>query len=189
MLVGGFAESTYVQGKIRRELPELRLVVPEDAGLAVLKGAVIYGHNPSLVVSRIMPYTYGMGGLETFDPKTHFGRDKINKGGRWYVYDWFKIFVKVNEHINVNHRVTHSVSPSHPMLVCAVYRTVLLGPKFTTDKECELLGQLVMRVREDIPLQDQIYDVTFMFGDTELLVTVKDTTTGRENRLTLNCLK
>ncbi|KAH3717970.1 heat shock 70 kDa protein 12A-like [Dreissena polymorpha] len=188
MLVGGFAESTFVQEKIRRELPEIRLVVPEDAGLAVLKGAVIYGHNPSLVASRIMPYTYGIECLKLFDPKKHFGRIKTNKDGKWLVRS-FRVFVKINEQINENHRVTYSFNPVSTMPCTCVYRTVLPDPEFVTDKECELLGTLSIRVREDVPLGDQTYNVTFMFGDTELLVIVKDTTTGKEDQLTLNCLE
>ncbi|KAH3717968.1 hypothetical protein DPMN_060765 [Dreissena polymorpha] len=167
----------------------MRLVVPEDAGLAVRKGAVIYGHNPSLVASQILPYTYGIECLELFDPKKHFGGNKINKGGRWYVGNCFKEFVQVNENINVNHRVTHLVTPTESNSYLIVYRTVLLDPKFVTNKECEILGTLFIRIPQDVPLDDQKYNVTFMFGDTELRVIVEDTTTGKEDQLTFNCLK
>ena len=46
LIVGGFSESPLIQDAIKKAFPQLRVIVPEDAGLVVLKGAVIYGHQP-----------------------------------------------------------------------------------------------------------------------------------------------
>ncbi|XP_052791590.1 heat shock 70 kDa protein 12B-like [Mya arenaria] len=44
LLVGGYAESSVLQQAFRDNFPNKRLIVPEEAGLAVLKGAVLFGH-------------------------------------------------------------------------------------------------------------------------------------------------
>ncbi|KAH3890205.1 hypothetical protein DPMN_014277 [Dreissena polymorpha] len=189
MLVGGLAESKYIQTKLINNLPEIQLIVPEDAGLAVLKGAVIFGHTPSLVASRIMAYTYGIGAVELFNRTKHFGREKFLKDGNWYAGHCFKIFVHVNEEILSRHRVSHIFVPLNATSRIPVYRTLSVEPKYTTDPGCELLGEINIQNRTDIPLDDQKHNVTFMFGETELLVSVMDPSTGKEEQLTLNCLK
>ena len=45
LLVGGFGESHYAQEKIILAFPEKRILVPKDAGIVVLKGAVLCGHD------------------------------------------------------------------------------------------------------------------------------------------------
>ncbi|WAR14060.1 HS12A-like protein [Mya arenaria] len=37
ILLGSFGESAYVQERVRNEIADVRLIVPSDAGLAVLK--------------------------------------------------------------------------------------------------------------------------------------------------------
>ncbi|XP_063447986.1 uncharacterized protein LOC134727535 [Mytilus trossulus] len=49
LLVGGFAESEILQDKIRKSFPEKVLVVFEESDLIVLKGAVLYGHQPHII--------------------------------------------------------------------------------------------------------------------------------------------
>ena len=42
LLVGGFAESPMLQEDVKEAFSEIKVTVPQDAGLAVLKGAVVY---------------------------------------------------------------------------------------------------------------------------------------------------
>jgi hypothetical protein len=44
-MVGGFSESTILQEHIKKGFPDKNLFIPKEAGLAVLKGAVIFGHT------------------------------------------------------------------------------------------------------------------------------------------------
>jgi len=53
MLVGGFAKSKLLQNAIQTKFKGQRIIVPEDADLAVLKGAVLYGHNPETIDPRV----------------------------------------------------------------------------------------------------------------------------------------
>lgn len=45
VMVGGFCESEVLQAKIRERFPQMKVIAPDQAGLAVLKGAVIFGHE------------------------------------------------------------------------------------------------------------------------------------------------
>ncbi|XP_045204409.2 heat shock 70 kDa protein 12A-like isoform X2 [Mercenaria mercenaria] len=72
LLVGCFAESEIVQQRIREAFPNKRVIVPSESGLSVLKGAVLLGHFPRIMKSRISKYTYGtevINRFETGQPK------------------------------------------------------------------------------------------------------------------------
>jgi hypothetical protein len=42
-----------------------------EAGLSVLKGAVLFGHKPDYIASRVMRFSYGTDVTRLFDPKCH----------------------------------------------------------------------------------------------------------------------
>ena len=57
LMVGGYSESAILQSAIRSAFKG-RVLVPADASLCVLKGAVAFGHNPTIVTSRVARKTY-----------------------------------------------------------------------------------------------------------------------------------
>lgn len=72
LMVGGFSSSSILQDQIKTNFPSLKIVVPNDAGLASLKGAVLYGHN-----LRIMSLFYGVSSrVDDSDKDDHKTRDK-----------------------------------------------------------------------------------------------------------------
>ena len=90
-LVGGFAESAIVQEAIRAEfghamnviIPQVRLrelqvessvlclFALQGVGVAVLRGAVLYGLDPSVVHVRRATKTYGIGVIKPFNEEEH----------------------------------------------------------------------------------------------------------------------
>ena len=78
LMVGGFSESDILQCRVKHTFPNMKVIIPNEAGLAVLKGAVIYGHEPETITSRICRYTYGVDTCVPFVPgKVHFRCHKI----------------------------------------------------------------------------------------------------------------
>ncbi|KAH3821746.1 hypothetical protein DPMN_123513 [Dreissena polymorpha] len=189
ILCGGFAESPYVQDRFKNELPDIKLIVPEEAGLAVLKGAVLFGHNPKILASRVMTHTYGLSISKDFDDKTHAEDRKICVDGDWKVENCFEVFVRASEEIPVDHCVSHYFKPLGPVTDIPVFRTLSENPRYTTDPGCELLGSFEITNIPNIPFIDQEIGITFMFGLTELLVKAKHMTNRKEEVLTINCLQ
>ncbi|XP_062599203.1 heat shock 70 kDa protein 12B-like [Saccostrea cucullata] len=68
LLVGGFANSKLIYQAVKEKFPSKHVYCPPDADLSVLKGAVIYGHNPDLVASRICRVWLGVIPNEDFSP-------------------------------------------------------------------------------------------------------------------------
>ncbi|XP_040929846.1 heat shock 70 kDa protein 12A isoform X5 [Betta splendens] len=66
-LVGGFAESSLLQQAVQNMLQgRSRIIIPHDVGLTILKGAVLFGLDPSIIKVRRSPLTYGVGVLNRF---------------------------------------------------------------------------------------------------------------------------
>ena len=86
-LVGGFAESPLLQvsfflenydfkicfqEEIRANFSnQLNVVIPQGVGIAVLKGAVLYGLDPAIVHVRRAKVTYGIGVIKPFKQGVH----------------------------------------------------------------------------------------------------------------------
>ncbi|WAR14077.1 HS12A-like protein [Mya arenaria] len=155
ILVGGFGESPYVQKKMRNEIPAVRLIVPGDAGLAVVKGAVRFGNNATIVPYRIMKYTYGTRMFDIFDGKKHPNEKQVWLDEKWLVDNCFNVFVRVNEEVGMGQQVTRESTPALKISKTQVYRTTQDNPKYTTDAGCELLGTVQLESSTDIPLQQQ----------------------------------
>ena len=55
LMVGGFSESQYIQQRVKERFEgqnNVRVMIPMEAGLAVLKGAVVFGRQPQSISSR-----------------------------------------------------------------------------------------------------------------------------------------
>lgn len=55
LMVGGFSESPVVLDAIMKAFPDKRVIVPVDAGLAMLRGAVLFGHQSNSVLKSAPP--------------------------------------------------------------------------------------------------------------------------------------
>lgn len=54
-LVGGFAESPMLQKAVQRALGRTcRIIIPHNVGLTILKGAVLFGLDPTVVSALLL---------------------------------------------------------------------------------------------------------------------------------------
>ena len=57
IMIGGFSESPMLQQVVKNAFPQCSIIIPQEPGMAVLKGAVLFGHNPHMTTAQIR-YTY-----------------------------------------------------------------------------------------------------------------------------------
>ncbi|XP_052235940.1 heat shock 70 kDa protein 12A-like isoform X8 [Dreissena polymorpha] len=93
LMVGGYSESPLLQETIRMEFPRMKVIIPTDAGLSVLKGAVIFGHSPTFIKERISKYTYGTNASGRFDDSKHPLEKRTLIGGVYRCVDIFVVLV------------------------------------------------------------------------------------------------
>lgn len=58
VLFGDLAESMIIKRAVEQEFPLKTVVVPEEPSLAILKGAVLCGHDPGIIGNELNRYRY-----------------------------------------------------------------------------------------------------------------------------------
>ncbi|WAR02194.1 HS12B-like protein [Mya arenaria] len=188
LLVGGFGECALVQDALRKQITNKRLIVPNEAGLAVLKGAVRFGHIPDIVALRVMRYTYGIRTLAPFNPAVHQIQYKILQGGEEWLDGYFTKFVEANSEFKVGSVVEQHFEPKNPSSsLIDIFTSPDQNPFLVYDDGCQRIGNLVVEHPEG-EMEDKAFVVYFEFGETELFVKVKVKKTGREFYKTIDCL-
>lgn len=170
LMVGGFSESWILQECIRKAFPDRQVIVPKEAGLAVLRGAVMFGFFQNTITSRIAKYTYGVDKNVAFNPTIHEESKREIIEGVEYCTDIFDTHVRAGEELYLDEepakRYYIPVTPKQSFVSFRIYMSRESCPKYVD--HCTLLGQVVVNV--PVGSKDRIVDVRMKFGSTELTV-------------------
>lgn len=182
LMVGGFSESTMLQEAVKGSFCDKRVIVPEDAGLAVLMGAVIFGHQPSAIVSRVSRYTYGLKTYRMFDPAIHPHSRKVVIGDRQLCQGCFDKHVEVGQEVEVGmafgdkEYIPPGVNDSS--MTVKIFTSDKKDPCFVDECGCTYIGSLTIDF-SDIPrFHDKAATVKLIYGRTEIGVEAKRCSTG-----------
>lgn len=174
LLVGGFGKSDLIQNEMKTKFPDHRLVIPEEAGIAVLKGAVLYGHDPSIISSRVTRFTYGVSGIVPFEQGKHSETKKIKRDDKDYCIEVFTPIQAKNESVlrGTYVRKAYPVENSYNLKV-SIYASTEEFPMYVDDESCKKVGTIEMELP---PTSDPIkfVDIEFCFSDTEITVKAHD---------------
>ncbi|XP_060083361.1 heat shock 70 kDa protein 12A-like [Ylistrum balloti] len=172
LMVGGFSECVLIQDAIRSNFPDKRIIIPEDAGLAVVKGAVLFGHNPQTIISRKAKYTYGISITRPFTSSDPIQK-RITVRGQDKCSDAFSKHVEVNQKVMVGEPLeTQRYTPLYADSTSVVVKIFISdeeNPRYTTDASCNYLGKIVVPLSPGSDENTNI-EVRMTFGDTELAV-------------------
>lgn len=174
LMVGGFSESKFVQEKIKERFEGnggVRVLIPEESGLAVLKGAVVFGRQPESIVSRKLRYTYGAEITPPFDPSKHDENKRTKDGKR--CNNVFRAFMERGTEFQQGQALStiyHTTTPFQKTIGLKIFCTEQDADiKYTTDEGCTFVGTLTMKLNTPTKeLQD--LKVEYVFGGTELKV-------------------
>ncbi|KAL3880082.1 hypothetical protein ACJMK2_032351 [Sinanodonta woodiana] len=191
LMVGGFSESPMLRHAIQTSFPQMRVVVPNEAGLAVLKGAVIFGHQPKIVYSRVSKYTYGIKVIR--EAKSDDPQDKlyIESDGRWMCKDAFSKHVEIGQEIEVDSKMGEMYTPiseEHKYLEIALYTSTKKTPKFIDEEGCTLLGTIHVKLAKSGGRDREVF-VQLIFGGTELGVEAIEKKTRKVTQAFFNYLE
>lgn len=192
LLVGGSAESEHIQNELRKAFSSVKLVVPSEAGLAVLKGAVIFGHCPTMITSRILRFTYGTNTSPDFDPKIHREDKKITIDGVERCKDYFSAILNAGTEVKIGQKIIESYSTTSTFQTGANVR-IFCSPrtevKYIDDEECFQLGELFIpftgNLIAKLLFKENPFVVEYTFWDTELKMTAIDLLSGNRTSCTL----
>jgi len=174
LMVGGFSESPVVREAIKEAFSSrICVVAPAEPGLAVLKGAVLFGHSPSAISTRVSRYTYGVAVTTDFNPNMHAQSSLfVDQNGRQLCRDVFSKIVTTGENVDSDDwqlREYVIMDRMRPLDI-AVYASEADNPILVTDPGTHRLG--VIEVKKPIGgwRSGAKLKVEMMFGGTELSV-------------------
>ncbi|XP_060556739.1 heat shock 70 kDa protein 12A-like isoform X4 [Ruditapes philippinarum] len=206
VLVGGFAESPIVVQHIRQAIvenfPDVKVVVPTSPFQAVLKGAVLYGHDPMIFRSRIARCTFGVKINCVFNEKMHDKEKKwLNtEDNKYYCKDVLDVHVGKGQSVILKEQLEeHRYKPMYKnqeSVKLSIYAsdrapmnsTVGGEPKYvmyTTDEGCKKIGEAVFETSDTTLGTERNLLVRMVYGGTELSVIVTDETSGKDFPLSI----
>ncbi|XP_053373565.1 heat shock 70 kDa protein 12A-like [Mercenaria mercenaria] len=190
LLVGGFSDSPYVRERIvreiKREAPEIDVVKPLDAGLHVLKGAVLTTLRPNHISERISRYTYGFRVAVPFDERQHpeHLKDKRASGAE-YCSDIFHKCIEIGQRLKFGdtikcefHGQREHIRSKLEACSTELYRSVLANPRYCTPEEgCERVGVVTHHPPMEGWGNIVMFTAEVYIGETEFKISVINGTT------------
>ena len=148
LLVGGFAESIFLQEEIKKKFSvRCKVLVPRHASIAVPQGAVIYGNKPTSITKRVISTTYGVKCSTDFIPGVHPEEKKSFIDGREKSKDVFSCLVRKNKVIKVRQRIKniyHPPTSDTTSVLIAFHVTTYPNTKYTTDSGGNKIGSIII---------------------------------------------
>ncbi|XP_037127267.1 heat shock 70 kDa protein 12A isoform X3 [Syngnathus acus] len=192
-LVGGFAESALLQQAVQNMLQgRSRIIIPHDVGLTILKGAVLFGLDPSIIKVRRSPLTYGVGVLNRFVEGKHPPDKLLVKDGTRWCTDVFDTFIAADQSVALGEMVKRSYTPAKPsqqIIVIHVYCAEKEKVAFISESGVKKCGSLRLDVSGTESAAPRREIQTLMqFGDTEIRAVAVDVSTGRTVKASIDFL-
>ena len=185
-MVGSFSKSNYLiesdRQKTHSRVPPQHIINPPDSSMAIVKGAVMYGINPSIVQERVAARSYGFCVLHEVNSATHpKSKAAIHNNVKWskYIYDEFlecgQWVCNSGEPIKRRH---FPVEPDQPNMLIKVYsapHTV----KYVDDKGSKHMASIVVDMPDLTGGINRNVIVEIGFDGPEIHVVAKDGNTGK----------
>lgn len=194
-LVGGFAESPLLQSAVREAFgSQMQIIIPHDVSLTILKGAVMFGLNPTVIRVRRATMTYGVGVLNRYIPGKHPKSKLVKKNGVEWCTDILDKFVVADQAIQLGDKVTRSYAPAKPgqnYTLITIYTSLEENVSYVTDLGVKKCGQLKIEL-PDVETHNgrkpREIQASMEFGDTEIRVSAIDVLTGLEAKANIDFL-
>ncbi|XP_059677235.1 heat shock 70 kDa protein 12A isoform X1 [Gavia stellata] len=193
-LVGGFAESPLLQQAVQSAFgSRCRVIIPQDVGLTILKGAVLFGLDPAVIKVRRSPLTYGVGVLNRFVEGKHPPEKLLIKDGTRWCTDVFDKFISADQSVALGETVTRSYTPAKPsqlVIVINIYSSEQDNVSFITEsgvKKCGTLRLDLTGTDASVPNRREIKTL-MQFGDTEIKAMAIDVATSKSVKVGIDFL-
>ncbi|XP_069131145.1 heat shock 70 kDa protein 12B-like isoform X1 [Argopecten irradians] len=191
MMVGGFSDCELVDRAIHDNFSRIKILNPKDGVLAVLKGAVIFGHKPMAIASRVARYTYGYETWPKFNSEIDPEELKVEHDEEEYCRGVFQPFIHKGTEIKCNECITSThrpISDDQNDMAIHIYISQERDPKYITDPDVRHLGTLQLPLPEFKPGLPRKVLGRFHFGATEVIIEAEDIETGTLHKATFDCL-
>ncbi|CAC5383863.1 unnamed protein product [Mytilus coruscus] len=193
ILVGGFSDSPVIREAIVDAFPVIKDVVsPLDTSLAILKGSVIFGHEPAIVTGRVCRETLGLTLRRVYVPEGQAEKKTFKIDGQLRADKSFHKMFTINEIIKLEQTRTVAIQDlhtnkelrKHPKII-EVYASQDEDPKYITDAGCSLRGKITVNPPSKWPENAEGF-IDMETGGTEIIVRYRDKHSGQITEETID---
>ncbi|XP_052690632.1 heat shock 70 kDa protein 12A-like [Crassostrea angulata] len=208
LLVGGFSECPLLQDAIKREFPDKTIVNPRDGSIAVMKGAVLFGHSAEIVaqkrieqghqlhevqevsecvVRRSRAY-YGVATDVPFVDGEHLPVCRYtNEEGLSMCSDIFDCLIKKNQEMEIGQSVFEKTFKASSTLAnVEIYRSDR-EVQYCHEDGCRNIGNINALYSDDIG-DRRLFKIQLHFGFTEKIAIAMDMKTQKTWKAKLDCI-
>ena len=185
-MVGSFSSSPLLYNSVQEKVTNVKkdnIVRPPESGLAIVKGAVLYGFNPTIIQERISEYSYGIGIMEDFDPDKHPANKKyhVKSTGKDHCDDIYQEFLSRGGTIqNTKTLIKRTYVPLEPdatnmniYVYCAPHKV-----RYTDDPGCRHLATIHVPMPDTRGGVNRKVQVEIEFDGPEIHIVCTDENTG-----------
>jgi hypothetical protein len=155
---------------VETAFPGKTIIIPQESGLAVLKGAVQYGYEPRIISTRVCKFTYGVRTNSKFeagvDPESK--RHKVDGSVR--CKDKFKKHVDIGQAVHINEvteeHIYYPVHSKQTRMRVQIYTSKFKDTRYTDDPSCKYLGELTVDMSNTTGGKSRQVAVHLTFGGT-----------------------
>ena len=184
-MVGSFSKSNYLIKSVRRQtqgsVPADHIINPPDSSVAIVKGAVMYGINPSIVQERVASKSYGICILQRFDSTVHSESRAVFRNKFKWCKDVYDEFLKCGQRVlNSGEPITKRFFPVEPdqRSVCIRVFSAPKTIKYVDDRGSKHMANIMVEMPDVTGGVDREVFVEIEFDGPEIHVVARDETTG-----------
>ena len=190
LLVGGFADSAFLQEEIKKEFSgSCRVLIPHNANTVVVQGAVIFGKKPATITARVVSTTYGAAYARNFIEGVHREEKRFVVDGVEKCGGLFDCFVKEDTVVRIGQRIGETYVPLRPEKTRRHYEFYVTSnpdTQYIDEPGVTKIGSLVVQSPDTRRGKDRKVEVSMYFGGTEITATAWDISSGNKAQTTLD---
>jgi molecular chaperone DnaK (HSP70) len=191
LMVGGFSESPMLQERVKSCFRGIDVIIPAEASSSILRGALIFGHNPTSISERVLRYTYGVDALIPYIEGKHPENKRFMTDSGLTCRNVFTKHVERNQIVKVGEsQISKNYKPPHrdqTSLVFNIYASEMKDPKYT-DVGCKFVGNMIIELTDHDGDLSREVEVSLTFSGTEIEVTAHDVKTGKLEKASIDFL-
>lgn len=192
IMVGGFSQCKLIGDSVKQAFQGLNIVIPNDADLAVLKGAVIYRHWPEVIYSRRASFSLGARFNRSWLDGDDISKQFRDTNGERMCMDYFCKFVTKGEEFATTDKATllvYPISEDTTIMPVEIFKSDEEDPRYTTDLSCKSMGKPFNVDMSDLNGgMERKVDVTLTMGSTEIRVEGQQIPNGVVRKIQLDLL-
>ncbi|KAK7879794.1 hypothetical protein WMY93_033536 [Mugilogobius chulae] len=183
LLVGGFAQSRVLCDHIKKEFSDQATVLcPKNPQDAILRGAVMFGRDQSVIRTRKSAFTYGLSVSNRFDASKHKEEKRFtNKEGDW-CKDIFSKLVGKDEDVGWNETKEYTFGPierDQKSMKLSFYRTERKHVSYVDEWGMEgPVASCVVEMPDVKKGMNRTVKLEVFFGSTEMKAKATDVESG-----------